>query len=103
MCGGGFSWCLPNLMNGSLRFDAGKLNHLAPFRSLFGHELSKVGRRASQHSAPEVGDPGLYVLVDESRADLLVEFFNNLGWRILGGTNSKPRTGFVARNKIAHG
>src|SRR5262249_3836381 len=66
---------------GSLRLDAGRLDHLGPFLGFVGNELAKIGGRARERRAAEVGEPCFHVRVCEGRVDLFVEFLDDLGRR----------------------
>jgi hypothetical protein len=58
---------------GSIRSDAHKLHHPAPFIGFVGDELSKVGRRADKRCASEVGQLRLGFGIGEAGVDLFVE------------------------------
>jgi hypothetical protein len=47
-------WNVQSGLPGSLRLDAGELDHPAPLLGFVGDELSKVGRRAGKRCAAEV-------------------------------------------------
>src|SRR5215510_11574354 len=56
----------------SLRLDAGRLDHLGPFLGFVGNELAKIGGRARECRAAEVGEPCFHVRICEGRVDLFV-------------------------------
>jgi hypothetical protein len=56
---------------GSLRLNAGGLDHLAPFLGFFGDQPAELGRRSRQRRAAKVSETGLHLRVFESRVDLL--------------------------------
>src|SRR5262249_3546701 len=64
---------------GSLRLNAGGLDHLAPFLGFFGDQPAELGRRSRQRRAAEVSETGLHLRIVESRVDLLVELIDDLG------------------------
>ena len=61
---------------GSLRLDAGELDHFAPFPSFICYELAKLGGRAGEHRAAQIGNPRLHLGVGESGVDFPVELLN---------------------------
>src|SRR6202040_802045 len=69
---------------GSIRFDAHKLHHLAPFLGFVGNELAKIGGRARKHRAAQVGKPCPELGIGKASIDLLVELHDDLCRRILG-------------------
>src|SRR5262245_15071788 len=81
---------------GSLRLNAGGLDHLAPFLGFFGDQPAELGRRSRQRRAAEVSETGLHLRIVESRVDLLVELVDNLGRRGLRYAEAEPDACFVA-------
>ena len=59
-------------IRGSVRLDAGELDHLRPFLSFVGDELAKVGGREREHVATQVGKPRLDFGISKAGVDLLV-------------------------------
>src|SRR5262249_25513503 len=55
---------------GSLWFDVGSSDHLAPLLGFFGNELAEVGRRAWKCGGTPLGKPRLHLGVGEGRVDL---------------------------------
>src|SRR5262245_29660215 len=88
---------------GSLRLDAGELDHLGPLLGFVSDELSEFGRRHRHRHAPKVGEPRLKLGVGEDGIDLSVELLDDLGRRGLRYANAVPRTRLVTRHEIAHG
>src|SRR5215831_19847936 len=86
---------------GSLRLDAGGLDHLGPLLGFVGDQLSKLSRRSRQRHA-EVSETDLHLGVGESRVDLLVELLDDLGWRVPGNADAVPRCRLVARQEFSH-
>jgi hypothetical protein len=88
---------------GSLRLDAGELDHLGPFLGFVGNELAEIGRRARKHCAAEVNEPRFHVGIGEGCVDLRVELRDDFGRRVLGRADPVPETRFVARQELTHG
>src|SRR5436190_1714586 len=84
----------------SVRLDVGRPDHLAPFLGFLGDEPSEVGGRAGKHRATQDGEPRFYLGVGEARIDLLVEFVDELGRRVLRRSYASPGTYLEARYKI---
>jgi hypothetical protein len=57
-------WNVPRIL-GSLRLDAGGLDHLGPLLGLIGDKLSEVGGRSSQDGAAQIGEPRLDLGIGE--------------------------------------
>src|SRR6266478_6091918 len=87
---------------GSLRLDAGGLDHFGPFLGFVGDELAEVGGRARKHSATKVGKARLHFGISEARIDLLVESVDYLGGCVFGRAKTVPLTRLVARQELAH-
>ena len=88
---------------GSLRFDVGSPDDLAPFLGFVGDELPEVGGLARNRHAAEVDEPRLHPAVGECRVDLLVELVNDFSGRVPGRTDAVPGARLIAWNEIAHG
>src|SRR5262249_4776932 len=74
----------------SFRLDLSRPEHLAPFLSCIGYDVSKAGGRADKQCAPEVSQPGLDFGIGEARVDLLVELVDDLGRRVLRCAEAEP-------------
>jgi hypothetical protein len=66
----------------SFRPDVGCPDHLGPFLGFIGDEFAKLGRRACNRRAPQVGEPRLDLGVGDARVDFLVELFDNRRGRV---------------------
>ena len=75
---------------GSIRLDAGELDHLGPLFGFFRDELAEVGGRAGKRRAAQVGKPRLDLRIGEARVDLPVELVDDLGWRVPGRADAVP-------------
>src|ERR1700730_14635474 len=71
----------------SLRLDAGKLYHLAPFFGFVGDQLAELSRHPRQRRAADIGEARPHLGVGESRVDLPVERVDDLGRRVPGRTD----------------
>src|SRR5262245_40788040 len=88
---------------GSLRLDAGQLDHLAPLLGVVGDELTELGRRARKHRAAEVDKACFQPGIGEARIDLDVELVNDSGWRVFRRMHADPLAPLEARHEIANG
>ncbi len=86
----------------SFRLDMSRPDHLAPFLSFFGDELSKVGGRARQHCTAQKGKMRLELGIGESGVDLLVEFSDDLSGRTLRRADAVPIARLIARYESAY-
>jgi len=75
----------------SLRLDAGELDHLGPLLGFGRDEICELGGRTGEYRRAQIGDTCSYFRVRESRVDLLVEFVNDFGRRVLGRADPVPR------------
>src|SRR5271169_2147214 len=66
---------------GSLRLEAGKLDHLCRLLGLVCDELSEIRGGATKHHSAQIGEPRLHLGVDESRIKLLVQLVDDIGGR----------------------
>jgi hypothetical protein len=81
---------------GSLGFDPGRPDHLAPFLSFVGDQLVEVGGRAWERGDAQLSEPRLHLSIGERRIDLLVELVNNLSPRVFRRADASPETRLVA-------
>ena len=88
--------------DGLLGLDVGRPDHLAPLLGFVGDELAKVGGRASDHRAAEVGKPHLQLRIGEPGIDLIIELVDDLGGCVLGRADALPCARLVTGQKIAH-
>src|SRR5262249_36637976 len=88
---------------GSVRLDAGELDHLRPFLGFVGDELAKVGGREREHVATEVEEPCLDLGIGKASVDLLVELLDDLGRRGLWCANAVPSARLVAPHELSRG
>src|SRR5262249_8322047 len=87
-------------IRGSVRPDAGELDHLGPLFGFVGYELAEIGRRARKYRAAEVGQPRLNLGIGEGCIDPIVELVDDLVRRGLRCADAEPETPFVARHKL---
>jgi hypothetical protein len=73
---------------GSVRLDAGELDHLRPFLGFVGDEFAKVGGREREHVATQAGKPCVELAVGEAR--VLVELLDDFGRRGLWCADAEP-------------
>src|SRR5271157_6416067 len=66
---------------GSLRFDVGRPDHLAPFFGFVRDELTEVGRRSRERRATQVAKASPHLGISKSGVDLPVKLVDGLGWR----------------------
>src|SRR5215467_15346108 len=85
---------------GSLRLDAGGLDHLAPFLGFLGDELAKIGGRARKHRAAQVSKPRFEPGIGKASVDLLVELLDDVSRRALGRTDAEPAARLAAGHKF---
>src|SRR5262245_30213184 len=88
---------------GSLRLDAGELDHLGPLLSFVRDQLTEIGGREREHLATEIGKPRLDFGISEAGIDLPIELVNNVGGRVLGRADTEPGARLKARYELAHG
>src|SRR5215471_2718961 len=88
---------------GLLWLDVGRADNLAPLLDFRANESPEIGGRAGEHCCAQVPKPRLHLGVSESRIDLPVELLDNLGRRLLGGTDTLPNACFQAGHEIANG
>src|SRR5262249_17439798 len=88
---------------GSLRLDAGQLDHLAPLLGVVGDELTELGRRARKHRAAEVDKACFQPGIGGARIDPDVELVNESGWRVFRRMHADPLAPLEARHEIANG
>jgi hypothetical protein len=81
----------------SLRLDVGRADHLAPLLGFLGNELPEVGGRARKRGATQIGKARLDLGIDKGRVDLLIEFVDDLNWRVLSLTESESRSRHTIR------
>src|SRR5262249_21913542 len=93
-------WNISPGSSGSLRLDAGGLDHLAPLVDFVGDQRSKVGGRARKRRAAQVEQPGPQLGIGEARIDLLVELVSNLDRRGLRRADAVPEARLVARQEF---
>src|SRR5215212_10714580 len=74
----GLLWNVSRRWPVSFRLDVGRADHLAPFLSFVGDQLAKVGWRAGDHPAAEVGKPHLQLRISQPGVDLIVELGDDL-------------------------
>src|SRR5262245_11364979 len=87
---------------GSLRLDAGELDHLGPLLGFFGYEPAEVCGRSGKNHATHVGELRLEVGISASVVGLRVEHVDDLGRRASGHADAEPAGRLVARQEIAH-
>ena len=68
---------------GSLRLDAGGLDHFGPLLGFGSNVLAKISRWATERCGAEVGKPRLHPGIGQGRVDCPVEGFDNLCRRAL--------------------
>ena len=84
----------------SVRPDARELHHLGPFLNVFGDELAELGGRTCKRRVAKVCNPRFHRGIGENSIDLLVEFLDDIGGRILWRADTQPRARIIARQKI---
>src|SRR5262249_52710060 len=77
-------WNISPRSSGSLRLDAGELDHLGPLLGIFGDQLTEVGGRAGKRRAAQVGKLRLDFRVGERGINLPVELVDDFGRRAFG-------------------
>src|SRR5712692_1017788 len=82
---------------GSLRFDVGRPDHLAPLLGFLGNELPEVGGRARKRGATQIGKARLDLGIDKGRVDLLIELVDDLNGRVLRHADAPPPARLIAR------
>src|SRR5262245_28797857 len=85
---------------GSLRLDAGRLDHFGPFLGFVGDELAEIGRRADKRRASKVGKPRLHLGIGEAGVDLLVELVEGFDRRAIGRADAVPGARLVTRQEL---
>jgi hypothetical protein len=94
---------LRNVYVGSLRLDAGGLDHFGPFLSFVGDELAKVGGRARQGRTTHIGKARLERGVVKRAVDLLVELADDLSGCAGRHAETVPSACLVTWYEIVHG
>src|SRR5262245_12242338 len=69
---------------GSLRLDAGELDHVGPLLGFVGDQLGEVGSGAGKWFTTEIGHPRLHRGLGERRVDLAVQSLHDFGWSAPG-------------------
>src|SRR5215831_20641992 len=90
----------PGYVRGSVRPDARELHHLGPFLNVLGDELAELGGRTCKPRVAKVCNPRFHRGIGENSIDLLVEFLDDIGGRILWRADTQPRARIIARQKI---
>src|SRR5262249_62173321 len=88
---------------GSLRLDAGKLDHLAPLLGFVGDEFPEFSGGHKCRLEAHVEEAHLHLRIGNDCVDLVVEPVNNVGGRIFRGANTLPTARLVAGDKFVHG
>ena len=86
----------------SVDFGAGELDHLGPLLGICGDEGAKIGRRAYEHRAAEVGNPCFYSGISEARINLLVELVDDLSGRVSRSADPLPADSLVTWYKVTY-
>src|SRR5260370_24608418 len=73
-----------------LRLDVGRMDYLSPLIDFFGDEFAEFGRRVRKSKAASLSEASFEIWIGESRANLLIELFNNSSGRVFGATNTDP-------------
>src|SRR5277367_4434055 len=81
ICVTGARECRCSSRPGSIRFDAGELDHFSPFLGFGGDELLAFGRRHGHWYDAEVGKSCLEPRIGKNGIDLLIEQIGDLGGR----------------------
>src|SRR3979490_1678490 len=81
---------------GSVRLDAGELDHLGPLFIFVGDEFCELRGRARNYRAAQVAKARLHLGIGKSGVDLLVELLDNLDGRILGRADAVKAARLVA-------
>jgi hypothetical protein len=89
-------------VGGSLSFDAGEFDNLAPFLRFFGDEVAEVGGRARKPGSAQVGKPRLHFRIGEGGIGLPVQLVDDLSGRIPGRADADPCARLVARQEFSH-
>src|SRR5262249_32051301 len=87
-------------VRGSVRPNARELHHLGPFLNVLGDELAELGGRTCKRRVAKVCNPRFHRGIGENSIDLLVEFLDDIGGRILWRADTQPRARIIARQKI---
>src|SRR5262249_40399492 len=87
-------------VRGSVRPDARELHHLGPFLNVLGDELAELDGRTCKRRVAKVCNPRFHRGIGENSIDLLVEFLDYIGGRILWRADTQPRARIIARQKI---
>src|SRR5690349_18095859 len=69
--------------------DAGELDHLRPFFGGFRNDRPEFRRRAPEHCAAELDDPGFDLGIGEAGIELLVQETDDFGRSISGDANAR--------------
>src|SRR5262245_19464246 len=85
---------------GSLRLDAGELDHLGPFVDIFGDELGELVRRVRRHRHnAEISESLPDVRIEHRRVGLLVERSGDFRRRAFRNAETNPGSGLVTLEK----
>src|SRR5882724_3741152 len=87
----------PAVHGGSIRLEARKLDHRAPFVGFVRNELGEVGGRAWQHNRGKLGKPLLDLGIGEAGIGLLIALGDDLGRGVLRRTQAELSTRLEAR------
>src|SRR5215813_12378911 len=88
---------------GSLRLDAGELDHLGPLLGFGSDVLAEISGWATERCGAEVGKPRLHPGIGQGRVDCPVEGFDNLCRRALRRTEAAPEARLITRQEVDQG
>src|SRR5215208_1877379 len=86
----------------SFRLDVGRADYLTPFLGFVGDQFAKVGWRAGDHRAAEVGKPQLQLRISQPSVDLIVQLGDDFCRCVLGRADTLPCAGLVPWQQISH-
>src|SRR5262245_23118557 len=81
--------------------DVDRPDHLAPLLDFCSDKLAKIGGHHRHWRAAQVEQPGLYLWIDESGVDFLVELLDDVSRCVLGRTETLPPAGLITRYELA--
>src|SRR5262249_28993639 len=90
-------------IRGSLRLDAGGLDHFGPLFGFGSNVLAEINGWATERCGAEVGKPRLHPGIGQGRVDCLVEGFDNLCRRVLRRTEAAPEARLITRQEVDQG
>src|SRR5262245_20908670 len=88
---------------GSLRLDAGGLDHFGPLLGFGSNVLAEISGWATERCGAEVGKPRLDLGIGEASVDCPVEVFDNLCRRALRRTEAAPEARLITRQEVDQG